>query len=145
MLVRLSTILEFFLASYCYIHTYILGRTSYINGFFCQPWIRSRNLFSCLFACLNRATAFNGQVSIEYISNKANWKYVTSNFPHFTGGTASQIKMHPFASVWYEIGLLWAKITYLKSAGILVFKFFWKEIWLRAFKRAIIHHNISMD
>ena len=31
-------------------------------------------------------------------------------------------KINPSASVWYEVGFLWAKITYLKSAGILFFR-----------------------
>ena len=36
--------------------------------------------------------------------------------------TASQKEIHPFGSVGYEIGVFWAKITYLKSAGMLFFK-----------------------
>ena len=36
--------------------------------------------------------------------------------------TASQKKTHPFASVWYTIGFLWAKITFLYSTVMLSFK-----------------------
>ena len=37
--------------------------------------------------------------------------------------TASQKKIHPFASVWYKIGLFWAMITYHKSAWMLLCKY----------------------
>ena len=43
--------------------------------------------------------------------------------------SASQKKIQPFASVWYEIGLLSAMITYLKSAEMLLFKYYAKGAW----------------
>ena len=37
--------------------------------------------------------------------------------------TDSQKKIHPFASISYKTGLLSAMITYLKSTGVLFFKY----------------------
>ena len=44
--------------------------------------------------------------------------------------TVSQKETHPFGSVWYKIGFIWAKITYLKNAGMLFFKYCAKKYGL---------------
>ena len=49
-------------------------------------------------------------------------------------------KIHPSASVWYEIGLFWAMITYLKSAWMQFLSIVQRDM---AFKWASFHHHTS--